>query len=479
MALIAARGPRLRFSAAAATAATAATASALVMAALLGGCERDAGGAGGARAAAAPPPASAASAAQAAGARAAARIASDASRADPAAIARGRYLARAGDCAACHDAADHTPYAGGQPVNSPFGPIYASNITPDPDAGIGRYSLRQFADALRLGKAADGRRLYPAMPYPSFAKLDDSDVAALYAYFMHGVQPSDKRAPATRLPFPFNQRWGLAIWSALFGNRERFVPNPQRPAAWNRGAYLVQGLGHCGACHTPRGPAYDERGYDERSAAYLTGGVNDHWFAPNLTGAPLDGLGRWSERDIAAFLRTGHARHGAAFASMAPVVEASTALLSDDDLHAIAVYLKSLPAQRTPAAALVPGRARQPPARAADDGTQQRPGAGVYFAFCARCHGADGAGTPDRGPTLAGNSLVLAPDPTSAIRIVVEGSAEPRVAGRDARRMPGMRGRLTSTEIAQVVSFVRGAWGNQAAPVSDREVESLRSAVHR
>ncbi|WP_179105175.1 cytochrome c, partial [Burkholderia pseudomallei] len=256
MALIAARGPRPRFSAAAATAATA---SALVMAALLGGCERDAGdaggagGAGGTRAAAAPPPASAASAAQAAGARAAARIASDASRADPAAIARGRYLARAGDCAACHDAADHTPYAGGQPVNSPFGPIYASNITPDPDAGIGRYSLRQFADALRLGKAADGRRLYPAMPYPSFAKLDDSDVAALYAYFMHGVQPSNKRAPATRLPFPFNQRWGLAIWSALFGNRERFVPTPQRPAAWNRGAYLVQGLGHCGACHTPRG----------------------------------------------------------------------------------------------------------------------------------------------------------------------------------------------------------------------------------
>ncbi|OXH83886.1 cytochrome C, partial [Burkholderia multivorans] len=168
------------------------------------------------------------------------------------------------------------------PVNSPFGPIYAPNITPDPVHGIGRYTLRQFDDALRRGVRADGSNLYPAMPYASFARLHPDDVRALYAYFMHGVAPSPQAGKRTALPFPFNQRWALGLWRMVFANDERFVPSPSRSASWNRGAYLVQGLGHCGACHTPRGPAYNERGYDERSAKFLTGGVTDHWFAPNL-----------------------------------------------------------------------------------------------------------------------------------------------------------------------------------------------------
>lgn len=262
---------------------------------------------------------------------------------DPKLVARGEYLAKAGDCSACHDAADHTPLGGGLPVNSPFGPIYASNITPDPTFGIGRYSLKEFSDALRYGKRRDGERLYPAMPYASFAKMNDADVTALYAYLMHGVTPAAKRAPRTHLPFPFNQRWGMLFWTFAFGNRDEFSPDPKQSAQWNRGAYLVQGLGHCGACHTPRGPAYNELGYSEASPLYLTGGVVDHWLAPNLTGDRGSGLGRWSRQDIVNFLRTGHGAGTIAFGAMAPAVEDSTQYLTDLDLNAIGEYLKSLP----------------------------------------------------------------------------------------------------------------------------------------
>ncbi|AOK69877.1 cytochrome C [Burkholderia multivorans] len=414
------------------------------------------------------------------------RPASDGGGADAAAsanaatIARGRYLALAGDCSACHDAADHTPYAGGQPVNSPFGPIYAPNITPDPTHGIGHYTLREFDDAVRRGVRADGSRLYPAMPYPSFARLSDDDVRALYAYFMRGVAPSPNAARLTQLPFPFNQRWALGLWSLLFANRDRFAPQPSQSAEWNRGAYLVQGLGHCGACHTPRGPAYNERGYDERSPAFLTGGVNDHWFAPNLTGADTDGLGRWSADDIAVFLRSGHAQRGAVFGAMAPVVGESTTLLTDADRRAIAVYLKSLPAQRTAATnPLGVGVPRLTPAGPRPEGGQQAPGAGVFASFCARCHGAEGTGVRDHGPPLDGNSIVLAADPTSTIRIVIEGTRPAPGKSGPVQRMPAMRDSLTSSEIAAVVSYVRGAWGNRAAPVSEQDVRRLRAAIKR
>ncbi|MFL9932632.1 cytochrome c [Paraburkholderia sp. RL18-103-BIB-C] len=399
---------------------------------------------------------------------------------DAALIARGEYLAKAGDCAACHDAADKTPYAGGMPVNSPFGPIYASNITPDPTFGIGRYTLQQFADALRVGKTPQEKRLYPAMPYPSFAKLSDEDVTALYAYFMHGVTASTNRAPVTSLPFPFNQRWAMYFWSHLFGNRERYVANSHHNAEWNRGAYLVQGPGHCGACHTPRGPAYNELGYDERGEHYLTGGINDHWFAPNLTGDPASGLGRWSQEDIASFLRAGHGGRATAFGAMAPVVEESTQYLNDADLRAVAAYLKSLPARGTSGTFDNNEHARTLTARAIDTGEVERPGAGVYLSFCARCHRADGTGESGKAPALAGNSLVMAADATSVMRIVIEGSESPTTSDQPKpQKMPAFNDQLTSAEIAQVVSFIRNTWGNHAAPVSDREVHQLRSAIHK
>lgn len=399
---------------------------------------------------------------------------------DPQLVARGEYLAKAGDCSACHDAADHTPLGGGMPVNSPFGPIYASNITPDPTFGIGRYTLREFSDAIRFGKRRDGKRLYPAMPYPSLANVTDDDVIALYAYLMHGVKSAAKRAPETHLPFPFNFRWGMLFWSLAFGKHDQYSPDTSKTAQWNRGAYLVQGLGHCGACHTPRGPAYNELGYSETSPWYLTGGVNDHWLAPNLTGDPGSGLGRWSAQDIASFLRTGHGAGAVAFGAMAPVIGDSTQYMSDADREAIAAYLKSLPPHGTYGSFDNGARARVQTARSIQTGEVERHGAGIYLSFCARCHRPDGTGQPGKVAALAGNPLLLAQDPTSVMRIVIEGSKSPTtVSGPKPEKMPGFHDQLTSRQIAEVVSFVRSTWGNHAAPVSDRDVEDLRSKIHK
>jgi mono/diheme cytochrome c family protein len=395
---------------------------------------------------------------------------------DDTVIARGEYLAKAGDCAACHDGANHTPFAGGLPVNSPFGPIYASNITPDPVHGIGRYTLQQFADALRRGVSPRYGHLYPAMPYPSFASLNDDDVAALYQYFEYGVKPVANEARETHLPFPFNQRWALGLWRLAFARHGRFTPQADRPPLWNRGAYLVQGLGHCGACHTPRGPGYNELGYDEDSPLYLTGGVNDHWFAPNLTGDPASGLGRWSVDDITAFLRNGHNVHSLAFGAMAPVIGESTRYLSDNDLDAIATYLKSLPPHETSGKYTDSANARAATEKSLTTGMPERPGAGVYLAFCARCHGSDGRGEPGKASALAGSAVALSRDPTTALRIVIEGSESP---GNPKQKMPGFAGKLTDAEIAQVVSFVRGAWGNGATPVATTQVARLREALHQ
>ncbi|POR45817.1 mono/diheme cytochrome c family protein [Paraburkholderia eburnea] len=395
-------------------------------------------------------------------------------------IALGEQLAKAGDCASCHDSARREPFAGGQPVNSPFGPIYASNITPDPLHGIGRYSPEQFAAALQDGVAPGGKRLYPAMPYPSFAALDRHDIDALYQYFMYGVTPVANATPSTRLPFPFNQRWVLLFWRLLFAQHGRFEPDPAHDAQWNRGAWLVQGLGHCGACHTPRGPAYNEMGYTEHSPLYLTGGLADHWSAPNLTGDTGSGLGRWSTEDIVAFLRDGHNARAYAFGAMAPVVGASTQYLDGDDLRAIAAYLKSLPVRAASGAYTDSAAARAATQATLYNGVPELPGAGVYLAFCAKCHGADGRGTPDKAPPLAGSALALSADATSALRIIIEGSESPQTPnGGEPRRMPAFRAQFTDSEIAQVTSFVRNAWGNRAAAVAPAEVTRLRAAIHR
>jgi mono/diheme cytochrome c family protein len=396
-------------------------------------------------------------------------------------IRRGEYLARAGDCAGCHTAPQGgAPFAGGLGMASPFGTIVSSNITPDKQYGIGEYTYKDFARTLREGVARGGKHLYPAMPYPSFSKIEDNDMQALYAYFMHGVQPVSKAPPPTRLPFPFNQRWALVFWNLAFAPNEAYAPHPERDAQWNRGAYLVQSLGHCGACHTPRGPAYEERGYTELSGQYLTGGVNDHWFAPNLTGDTGSGLGRVREQEVAAFLKSGHGGGLVTFGSMVQVVEDSTQYMNDDDLNAIAHYLSSLPPQRASGAYVPQSLAARQTTAAVRTGNIERPGTGIYLSFCAKCHGAQGEGKPQKYPKLAGNPAVLSAETTSLMRLMVEGGNSPATQqGPPRENMPAYADKLTNTEMAQVLTFIRTTWGNNASPVTTRDVTRLRANIHK
>lgn len=395
---------------------------------------------------------------------------------------RGAYLARVGDCIACHTAGPgQAPFAGGLPLNSPFGIIYSTNITPDPVYGIGSYTLDDFSRAVRNGIAKDGRRLYPAMPYPSFTGITDEDVHALYDYFMHEVPLVKHKPPETKLPFPFNIRLSLMFWDAVFVNHQRFQPRSDRDALWNRGAYLVQSLGHCGACHTPRGLAFQEKAYTETSPLYLSGAEVDNWFTANLRGDPASGLGRWPEADIVALLKTGHGGKIAALGSMTDVIENSTQYLRDGDLLAIARYLKSLP-PRGEKSSYQPDRPDVAVESAAlVTGAIERPGAGIYEAFCTKCHQINGQGDDASNyPKLAGNSFVLSENPTSLIRLLLGGgaTAETRSSPRP-QKMPSFAKKLTDQQIAEVLSFVRNSWGNNASPVTAREVSLLRKALRK
>jgi mono/diheme cytochrome c family protein len=394
---------------------------------------------------------------------------------------RGAYLARAGDCITCHTAGPNAaPFAGGLPINSPFGVIYSTNITPDPIYGIGKYTVDDFERAVRNGVAKDGRRLYPAMPYPSFAAITDEDIQALYDYFMNEVAPVNRKPPETRLPFPFNIRFSLFFWNLAFINNERFKPRDDRDAEWNRGAYLVQSLGHCGACHTPRGLAFQESAYSEDSPLYLSGAVVDNWFAANLRGDHASGLQRWSEADIAEFLKAGHSGGGTAFGSMTDVVENSMQYLREDDLKAIARYLKSLPA-RGEKPSYDPDRPDVYIKFAAlKSGAVERPGAGLYESFCAKCHQLNGNGKAGKFPKLAGNSIVLSENATSLIRLLLEGgkTAETKTSLKP-HEMPSFAAKFTDRQIAEVLSFIRNSWGNAASPVTARQVASLRSALQK
>lgn len=391
-------------------------------------------------------------------------------------VSRGAYLAKIGDCVSCHtNGPEGTPFAGGLPINSPFGIIYSSNITPDPETGIGRYSLEDFSHALKDGIARNGKRLYPAMPYASFTAMSDDDVQALYAYFMKSVKPVRHSPPETRLPFPFNQRWMLLFWKMLFVDHEPYQWHENRDEQWNRGAYLVQTLGHCGACHTPRGLAYQEKGYTEASPDYLTGAVVDNWFAANLTGAPASGLGRFSEADIATFLETGHSDVGVVFGSMTDVIKNSTKYLRKQDLWAIAHYLKSLPARGEQSSYRPDKPAVAVETAAIVTGDIERPGVGIYQGFCAECHKANGEGEAHKFPKLAGNPVVLAGNAASLIHLTLKGGKK----RQDSKEMPGFAEKLSDREIAQVLSFIRNSWGNIASPVTAREVSSLRQDLRQ
>jgi mono/diheme cytochrome c family protein len=395
-------------------------------------------------------------------------------------LQRGAYVAKVGDCAGCHTAVKGKPYAGGLGLASPFGTIMSSNITPDRQYGIGQYTYEEFARALRKGVARGGKRLYPAMPYASFAKVTDDDMRALYTYMMRGIAPVAQPTPPSDVAFPFNQRWTLRFWQLAFAPKGVYQPRAGRDAQWNRGAYLVQSLGHCGACHTPRGAGFQERGYDESTKTYLTGGVNDHWFAPNLTGDNGSGLGRMNEADIASFLRTGHAGGVIAYGSMVEQIEDSSQYLTDADAQAIARYLKSLPPQN-PSGTYTPGA---DPARSPANGSrvsdELSAGFNVYRGFCASCHREDGTGVANAFPSLAGNPSVLTEDTTSLIRLLVEGGNSPStLAGPPRQSMPAFAATLADVQIAQVLTYIRSAWGNNAQPITANDVSSLRNKLHK
>lgn len=395
-------------------------------------------------------------------------------------IEKGRYLADAGDCTACHTAKGGKPFAGGLPIASPIGTLYSSNITPDKASGIGNYSLQDFDRAVRHGIAANGSSLYPAMPYPAYARISDDDLRAMYAYFMQGVAPVYAENRVNDVPWPLSMRWPLAIW------RKTFAPAPQAVAfdagryqdpQIARGAYLVQGLGHCGSCHTPRALTLQEKALDESGAEYLSGGpVIDGWLAVNLRGNPADGLGRWSADDIVATLRSArNTQHAVLGGAMGDVVVHSTQHLNDADLHAVAAYLKSLPPTKVQVSSFEADPATAKALAAGQEGSR---GAELYVDNCAACHRTNGLGDDRVFPKIAGNSSVLAQDPVSMIRLVLAGSKLPATQTAPSELgMPGFAWRLSDEEVAQLLTFIRSSWGNQAPAVSAEQVTKLRATL--
>ncbi|CAM3044976.1 c-type cytochrome [Pseudomonas plecoglossicida] len=388
---------------------------------------------------------------------------------DPALVGRGEYVARLADCMACHSVPGGKPFAGGLEMATPLGAIHATNVTPDRATGIGNYSLADFDRAVRHGVAPGGRRLYPAMPYPSYAKLSDDDVRALYAFFMNGVQPAQQANRPSDIPWPLNMRWPIALWNGLFAADTPYAVKPGQDALWNRGAYIVQGPGHCGSCHTPRGLAFNEKALDEAGAPFLAGALLDGWYAPSLRNDHNTGLGRWSEAQVVQFLKTGRNSHAVVFGSMTEAFNNSTQFMTDDDLAAIARYLKSLPGD--------PGRDGTPWQYQAVLAGERRssPGAHTYVTRCATCHGLDGKGQGEWMPPLAGATSALAKEAASAINITLNGSQRVVTAGLpDAYRMPAFREQLSDAKIAEVLSFVRSTWGNQGGAVDAQAVGKLR-----
>ena len=359
------------------------------------------------------------------------------------AVQRGAYLARAGDCISCHTAVGGAPYGGGLKLDTPFGYLLAPNITPDAATGIGRWSADDFYRAMHDGVNKLGQDMFPVMPFDFYTRVTRADSDAIFAY-LRTVAPVSNAVTINHLSFPFNQRWSMMVWRELYFNAGSFKPDPNRSAAWNRGAYLVEGLGHCSACHSPRNAL---GGIDQGKA--FTGATVDGWFALNLSSNLHTGLGGWTAAEIATYLKTGAVTgKTTALGPMAEVVKNSTSHLTDADLAAIGEYLKSIPANSS----LRAGKAAPDPTRAR--------GATLYLDHCAGCHQSGGRGLPGVFPPLAGNGAVVAPDPANILKVVL-GGIPPQ--GKYIP-MPAFASQLSDQQVAHVANYVRTSWGNAAAP---------------
>ena len=382
---------------------------------------------------------------------------------DYVAVMKGRALATAGDCVACHTAPGGVPFAGGLGLETPFGTIMTPNITPDDGTGIGHWSAAEFAHAMHDGVRPGGSHLYPAFPYTYYTKLTRDDTDAIYAY-LRTLPPAEHLVDRDTLPFPFDIRTAMLGWNAMFFTPGTFVADPQRSDEYNRGAYLVQGAGHCGACHTP----FNALGANKASQ-FLEGNQVDHWTAPNITNDGRVGLGKWSIDDVVTYLRTGHNASTIASGPMAEVVAYSTSQMPEADLHAIAVYLKERGAAGSAA-----------PAPVAADDPQMRVGEAVYIDTCSACHTRAGLGVVNIFPRLANNPIVQQDDPTSLIRVVLTGSrGAVTPAAPTGPAMPSLGYRLNNDQIAAVVTYIRNSWGNAASPATAGDVRKLREAVGR
>lgn len=388
---------------------------------------------------------------------AAAPQAASAAAAPSAEVARGQYLATAGDCISCHTGPHGKPFAGGGKLDTPFGYLLAPNITPDDETGIGRWSADDFYRTLHEGLNRHGQDLYPAMPYTSYTLVTREDSDAIYAY-LRTLEPVKNEVNVNQLRFPFNQRWTMAFWRELYFTPGTYRAESGKSAEWNRGAYLVEGLAHCSACHSPR----NVMGATETRHEY-TGAEIDGWFAPNLSSNLSTGLGDWSVDDIAAYLKTGSRPGGTStFGPMAEVVHNSTSHLTEADVKAMATYLKSLPAESSLRAAKA-----APP----DSKTKA---ASLYMDHCSACHQSGGRGMPGIFPPLAGNGAVIAPDPGNVLQAMLNGI--PMQNGYVA--MPSFASQLTNQQIADIANYVRTSWGNKAvANATAADVAKLRASM--
>ena len=386
-------------------------------------------------------------------------------------VERGAYLAKLGDCAACHSVPARPPFAGGYRMSTPIGAIYSTNITPDATYGIGRFSLADFDRALRFG-VSQGHTLYPAMPYVSYANTKPEDVEALYAFFKQGVAAAPVPNVETEIPFPLSMRWPLTVWRWLWAPR----PAPFQDAHFDpeiaRGAYFVEGLGHCGECHTPRGLAFELKArLPAEGAAFLSGAVIENWYAPSLRSGGTGTLETWSETDLEQFLTRGVNPHGAVFGSMSDVIIHSSQYLTPDDARATAKYLKSI----KDASSTAPFAYDSATDRSLSAGDATQRGAMTYLDNCAACHRPDGRGYEGVFPSLAGNPAVEASNATSVVSIVLGGSSTPRTPNTPAQfAMPAFAWRLSDQEVADVVTFVRSGWGNRANAIDEAQVHDLR-----
>ena len=377
-------------------------------------------------------------------------------------ISRGEYLARAGDCIACHTALGGRENAGGRAMPTPFGALYTPNITPDDETGIGRWTADDFYRMMHAGIGKDGKLLYPAMPYPAYTKVTREDSDAIYAYFM-SLEPVRQPNRPHELRFPYNNRQLLIGWRSLFFKQGEYIPDAKQTKEWNRGAYLVEGLAHCAMCHS----AINMLGGSSESQAFAGGLIpNQYWYAPSLTSNREAGLGDWDVKDIVDVLRAGTSARGSVYGPMAEVTFHSLQYMSEDDVRAMAVYLKSLPPR---------GEPRPEPRAQLVAPAVMELGRQVYVQQCAMCHGEQGQGRAPF-PPLANNQSIEMSSPVNAVRMVLNGGYAP--ATKHYPRpygMPPFAHILNDEQVAAVVTYIRVAWGNGGTPITTAQANELRA----